>query len=113
MDSPKGVLQALQDRLADAERALRRSRGDEENRIKAEIDELKAQIKQQELIVKNPEAAEQETQNNINAGLERERQPRKPLAGASFTKFINPPPGVAPNYFQDRLMETEQVILCS
>jgi len=34
----------LQDRLADAERALRRSKGDEENRIKAEIEELRSQI---------------------------------------------------------------------
>src|SRR5687768_17240328 len=111
MDAPKGVLQALQDRLADAERALRRSKGDEENRIKAEIEELKSQIQIQQNIVDNPRAAEEQTKKNIEAGLERERKPEKPVASVQATKFINQPPGVAQNYFRDREMETEQVIL--
>ena len=109
MDSPEGILQSYKDRLADAERALRRAKGDEENRITAEIEELKAEIKRQEEIVKNPKAAEEKTEKNIQNGLERERQPEKPVAGKSSTRFINPPPGIAPNYFQDRLIETEQI----
>jgi tetratricopeptide (TPR) repeat protein len=109
MDSPEGILQSYKDRLADAERALRRTKGDEENRITAEIEELKAEIKRQEEIVKNPKAAEEKTKKNIQNGLERERQPEKPVAGKSSTRFINPPPGIAPNYFQDRLIETEQI----
>ncbi len=109
MDSPEGILQSYKDRLADAERALRRAKGDEELRIKAEIEELKAEISRQEEIVKNPKAAEEKTEKNIQSGLERERQPEKPVAGKMSTRFINPPPGIAPNYFQDRLIETEQI----
>ena len=109
MDSPEGILQSYKDRLADAERALRRSKGDEETRIKAEIEELKAEISRQEEIVKNPKAAEKRTEDNIQSGLERERQPEKPVAGKTSTRFINPPPGIAPNYFQDRLIETKQI----
>ena len=109
MDSSEGILQSYKDRLADAERALRRAKGDEENRITAEIEDLKAEIKRQEKIVKNPKAAEEKTEKNIQDGLERERQPEKPVAGKSSTRFINPPPGIAPNYFQDRLIETKQI----
>ncbi|MCU0645941.1 MAG: toll/interleukin-1 receptor domain-containing protein, partial [bacterium] len=54
MDSPKGILQSYKDRLADAQRDLRRARGDEEIRIKAEIEELKMQIQIQQKIVDNP-----------------------------------------------------------
>lgn len=109
MDSPEGILQSYKDRLADAERALRRSKGDEENRIKVEIEELKSQIQIQQKIVDNPKAAEDQTQKNIEAGLERERQPEKPVAGKISTRFINPPPGIAPNYFQDRFDEIKEI----
>jgi hypothetical protein len=44
MDSPR-CLQALQDRLADDQRALRRAKGDEEKRIQADIGELKSRSK--------------------------------------------------------------------
>lgn len=110
MDSPQGKLQALKDRLADAERDLRRARGDEERRIQAEIEELKTQIQTQQKVVENPKAAEEQTQKNINAGLERERQPEKPVAKKTRTKFINPPPGIAPNYFQNRVVETTEIM---
>ncbi len=110
MDSPEGILQSYKDRLADAERALRRAKGDEENRIKAEIEELKSQIQVQQKIVDNPQAAEDQTKKNIEAGLERERQPEKPLAVKATTKFINPPPGIAPTYFQDREFENKEIV---
>ena len=110
MDSPEGQLQALKDRLADAHRDLHRARKEEDKpRIKAEIDELTEQIKRQEEIVRNPKAAEEKTEKNIQSGLERERQPEKPVAGKTSTRFINPPPGIAPPHFQDRYFETEQI----
>lgn len=109
MDSPEGILQSYKDRLADAERALRRAKDDEESRIKSEIEELKAEIGRQEEIVKNPKAAEEKTEKNIQSGLERERQPEKPMAGKTSTRFINPPPGIAPNYFQDRYDEIKEI----
>ena len=110
MDSPEGELQALKDRLADAERDIQRATDVDKPRIQSDIDSLKAQIKKQEEIAKNPEAAKEQTQKNIDAGLERERQPEKPVAKKTSTKFINPPPGIAPNYFQDRQIETKQVV---
>jgi tetratricopeptide (TPR) repeat protein len=110
MDEPEGILEALKDRLMDAERGLRRAKPEDEARIKAEMDDLKAQITRQAEIVRDPQAAQAQTQKNIETGLEREREPAKPVAGKSSTKFINPPPGIAPTYFQDRVVETEQVI---
>jgi len=111
MNSPAGELQAFRDRLSDAERDLQRARKEEDKpRIKAEIDELTEQIKRQEEIVKNPKAAEEKTEKNIQSGLERERKPEKPVASVQFTKFINPPPGVAPTYFQDRLIEEKEIV---
>ncbi len=109
LDSPEGALDELKQRLADANRDLHRAKPEDQPRIKAEIEELKKQIELQQNIVNNPKAAEEQTQKNIEAGLERERQPEKPVAGKTSTRFINPPPGIAPNYFQDRLIETEQI----
>jgi len=97
MDSSEGQLDVLKDRLADAQRDLRRAKPDDQPRIKAELDELTDQIKRQEEIVRNPKAAEEKTEKNIQSGLERERQPEKPVAGKTSTRFINPPPGIAPN----------------
>jgi hypothetical protein len=99
MDLPKGILQSYKDRLADAERALRRAKDEEAQRIQAEIEDLKKQIETQQKIVDDPEGAKAQTQKNIEAGLERERQPDKPIAAKAMTKFINPPPGIAPTYF--------------
>ena len=110
LDSPKGVLDQLKHRLADAYRDLRRSKDDEAQRIQAEIDELKKQVEAQQKIVDNPEAAKKQTEQNIQSGLERERQPEKPVVLKTSTKFINPPPGIAPNYFQNRQVETIEII---
>jgi tetratricopeptide (TPR) repeat protein len=109
LDSPEGVLQALKDRLADAQRDLRRS-PENKQRIEKEIEELNALIQSQEKIVRNPKATQEQTQKNIEAGLERERKPEKPIATKTETKFINPPPGIAPTWYQDRYVEEEEVV---
>jgi len=110
MDSPASVLQAYKDRLADAERALRRAKGDEAQRIQVEIEGLKKQIETQQKIVDDPDGAKAQTQKNIETGLERERKPEKPTAAETTTKFINPPPGIAPTYFQDREVENKEAV---
>ncbi|HLE90662.1 MAG TPA: toll/interleukin-1 receptor domain-containing protein, partial [Anaerolineales bacterium] len=110
MDSSEGQLDTLKDRLADAQRDLRRAKEDDQPRIKAEIDELTEQIKRQEEIVRNPKGAEEQTKKNIETGLERERKPEKPVTSKETTKFINPPPGIAPNYFQDRYLEEVEIV---
>lgn len=109
LELPKGIIRTLNERLTDAEHDLRRAKGEETDRIKAEIEELKRQIEAQQKIVDDPQAAADQTQKNIEAGLERERQPVKTIAAQTSTKFVNPPPGIAPYYFQNRFVETEQI----
>ena len=110
LSSPRGVLQAMQYRLNDAQRDLRRaSNPSEEARIKDEIGQLKKQIAEQKGIVENPQAAARRTERSIQTGLERERQPEKPTTGVARSKFINPPPDMAPTYFQDRYVETKLI----
>ena len=110
LDKPEGQLDTLKYRLADAERDLRRANDAEKPRIQADIDNLNADIERQEKVVENPEAAKEQTTINIQSGLERERQPETPIVKKSSTKFINPAPGIAPTYFQDRQIETQEVV---
>jgi tetratricopeptide (TPR) repeat protein len=110
IDSPEGILQGYKDRLLDAERDLQRTRDEDRPRIKAEIEELTKLIAAQQKIVDNPKAAEELTQKNIEAGLERERKPEKLITTKTEIKFINPPPGIAPTYFQDREVENKEIV---
>jgi tetratricopeptide (TPR) repeat protein len=109
LDSPKGQLQLMRDRLADAERDLRRATPEDEVRIQAEIEQLKNDIKYQDVIVRDPDYAEKRTRKNISAGLQVERQPLEVKPEAPTTKFINPIPLMAPPYFQGRLPELSQI----
>ncbi|RIK40647.1 MAG: hypothetical protein DCC55_14325 [Chloroflexi bacterium] len=110
LTTPAGHLQALKDRLADAQRDLRRTQETtQRRRIEAEITDLQAQITRQEQIVADPQAAAARVQQSIERGLERERQPERPLSGVARTKFIHPPPAIAPAYFQDRHVETRLI----
>lgn len=105
--SPAGALEALKDRLADARRDLQRAPDHAQQvRIQDDIEQLKKDIAKQEEVVRDPRAAERRVEESIARGLERERQPERPVTGAPRSKFINPPPGLAPSYFQDRQMET-------
>jgi len=108
--SPEGVLQSLKDRLEDDNRDLRRARDpDHEARIKNEIELLKKQIKDQQRIIDDPEGAAKRVEESITRGIERERQPERPVSGVTHTKFINHPPAIAPTYFQDRHVETKLI----
>ena len=108
--SPAGALQAMKDRLADAERDLSRATDlTQIARIQDDMDLLRKQIAEQERIVADPQGAARRVEESIAAGLERERKPEKPVGGEARTKFINPPPGVAPTYFQDRYEENKLV----
>jgi len=107
LPSPDGVLQSLKDRLADANRDLRRADDTNRARIEDDIAQLKKQIAEQARVVADPAAAARRTAQSIERAIEREREPAKPISGATRTKFINPPPGIAPNYFQDRFEENK------
>jgi tetratricopeptide (TPR) repeat protein len=106
LDSPEGERYALEQRLADAKRALPRSENPNQRaRVEDEIAELEKQIAKQKRLIADPQAEQRKTERSIQAGLERERKPERPVGGESKTKFINPPPALAPTYFQDRFIE--------
>jgi tetratricopeptide (TPR) repeat protein len=108
-DSPAGRLQGLKERLADAERELPRADQDQEPRIEQELGELRRQIAEQERVLADPKAATQRTQERIASALEREREPEERPAVGRRAKFINPPPLLAPTWFQDRHTETGEI----
>jgi len=109
LTSPKGVLRQLQFRLADAERELSRAREKGERaRIKQDMEQLRAQIAEQEWVMANPTVAVEETRVRIERGIEGQRQPeRQQPRVVAGVKYANPPPMTAPSYFQDRRVETE------
>jgi len=110
LSSPVGLLQQMKDRRADAQRDLPRAVDEAQKaRIQDDIAQLERQIADQQKIVDDPEGAARRVQESIERGLERERKPEKPATGVTISKFINPPPGVAPSYFQDRHVETKLV----
>ncbi|MCG3153475.1 MAG: Photosystem I assembly protein Ycf3 [bacterium] len=110
LDSPAGVLQALEDRLADAQRDLQREQDPQQRtRIQTDLALLQKQIAEQQRVADDPEAARERVAASIAAGLEREREPHQPISGAVRAKFINPPPFTAPSYFQDRYVETKLI----
>ncbi len=110
MVTPEGALQAMKDRLADARRDLRRAVDPMQlARIQDDIDLLEKQVAEQQQIVDNPQAAAKRVEESIARGLERERKPEKLVVGMTSNKFINPPPAMAPSYFQDRFIETAMI----
>ncbi|MBL0344370.1 MAG: toll/interleukin-1 receptor domain-containing protein [Anaerolineales bacterium] len=111
LGSEEGKLDELKHRLEDANRDLRRAKVMKNRASRGDIYDLKKQIERRKKFWKTRGAAKKQTEQNIQNGLERERKPQLPVASFQSSKFINQPPGVAQNYFQDRLMETEQAIL--
>lgn len=110
MSSSEGVLQGLKYRLADAKRDLRRTHDSLQiGRIEDEIERLKGEIKAQKQVVDNPEETERRVHEDIKKGLELEREPEKPMRRETAVRFINSLPGIAPDYFQDRHVETNQM----
>lgn len=110
LDSPDGKLYQLRCRLVDAQRDMRRARDEkEELRIRAELADLQKAIQVQQQVAGDLQSAAKRTQETIDLGIERERQPEKPVTAPTRTKFINRPPAVAPNYFQNRHVETKLI----
>jgi tetratricopeptide (TPR) repeat protein len=104
--TPAGLLHTMNEQLKDALRDLVGALQADKVRIEEEIAQLQQQIKALQAAIENPQAARDETQKNIERGLERERQPEVPIASKMQTRFINRPPLIPPIYFQDRHVET-------
>ena len=109
MGSPEWVLQDLRDQLTEAEWELPRADPAQRPRTEQDIKELRERVAGQERLLADPGAATRRTEERIAAGLERERQPERPLVAPARVKFVNTPPVVAPGYFQDRHVESELV----
>ena len=78
--------------------------------IEREIADLDERIAAQRQAIDHPLAAQTQTSERIETGLERARQPEKPVTKVvSRARFVNPPPMAAPGHFQDRHVETGQV----
>jgi tetratricopeptide (TPR) repeat protein len=107
--SPKWVLQDLRNQLAEAEREMPRSGPEQRPRIRADIDDLRKRIGEQERLAADPRAAARRTEERIAAGLAQQRQPERPVVAAARARFVNQPPVAAPSYFQDRHNESEQI----
>jgi tetratricopeptide (TPR) repeat protein len=109
LSSQEGELQTLKYRLQDALRDLRRAIPEERTRIQDEIEALRQQIVDEEDALQNPQEAKARVEESIQSGIQRERQPEESVTGTTRTKFINPPPIIAPSYFQDRHVETKLI----
>ena len=109
LSAPAGQLRELEYRLHDAERDLRHAVHADRARILQDIEALEAEIASLRAVVRDPQAAARAAQARTEAALERERQPERPAGGRATTKFINPPPLIAPSYFQDRHVENRLI----
>jgi tetratricopeptide (TPR) repeat protein len=104
--TPEGQLGELEVRLVEAQRELPRTDPGQQPAIEQEIEELRRRIDEQRRIVTDPRAVAERTSERIGAGIERERQPERPIVAAPTARLVNPPPMTAPAYFRDRHVET-------
>jgi len=102
----EGQLQSLKYRFSDAQRDLQRATDDDRPRVMKEIEELRAEINRLERIIQCHESAVAQSQESIKIRIESERQSPPRFDVEKRTKFVNPPPMLAPTYFQDRVVET-------
>lgn len=109
LSSPAGRLQTLKDRLAEAQRDMRRTRDPaKQARIRADIAVLETDIAEAGKVLQDPQGAARGVRERIEVDLDIEKQAARPEPVVR-TRFINPPPTIAPAWFQDRFVETGQI----
>ena len=82
----------------------------ERARVEDEIKELRRQIRVQEELTKDLQSAVQRVEDSIAVGIRDDREAAKPPVVAPASRFLNPPPALAPSYFQDRYVETKLLV---
>jgi tetratricopeptide (TPR) repeat protein len=106
-NTPKGVLLALRERLADAERDLQRASDDNNRRrIKDEIEQLEQQIANQEAVIHDPAGVSQRNASRVKMGVAEDRQNTKSITSAGQARFVHSCSFTPPSYFQNRHVET-------
>ncbi|MCK4766573.1 MAG: TIR domain-containing protein [Candidatus Aminicenantes bacterium] len=103
----EGQISTLQEQLDDAERDIQYARENSKPRFADEITRLKQQIRAMNEVIEDPEGSADRLDTRISSGIEIERRPRSKRKTVPKIRFINPPPTVAPRYFQDRFIETK------
>ncbi|MCP4690573.1 MAG: toll/interleukin-1 receptor domain-containing protein, partial [Desulfobacterales bacterium] len=109
LDSPRGKLHDLEERLGDAQRELRRPDNPMRARVLDDMAHLEDQIRRQQRLIDDPDGEARRTRISIERAIERERLPERPVGGVAKTRFINPPPGTVPAYFQNRYAEIKLI----
>lgn len=110
METPAGKVREVALQIADAERDLSRARDDHDRkRIQSELDYLNGNLAHWAELASTPEAVIRAREERVRNTIELERQSRRSSKFCDSARFINPPPAIAPSYFQDRLEETRQV----
>ena len=111
LKSKEGVLHGLKEHLDDARRDLSREQDPhQQSRIREEIARLEKQIAEKQNILADPEAASKRVDESITRRIAQERRPEQPAVSPNRSRVINQPPTVSPLYFQNRFIETEQII---
>ncbi len=106
LGTPEGVLRTLKSQLSDLGRELPRAEASRQPGIEAAILDLKKRIEEQQALVDDPQGASQRTEQRINQGLKRIQTSEPRESAQPLLKYINPPPVVAPTWFQNRHVET-------
>ena len=103
-----GRPQGMKDRLADAQRDLRRAHDPEGVNVN-DITLLQQHIADNSGWSIDPQGAERRVEESIAQGLERERQPEKPLSSVPRTDSSTHRLVCSRNYFQNRFVETKLI----
>jgi hypothetical protein len=102
-DRPEGQLETLQEEVEDAKRDLDYAPEGQKQRVIAALSTLEQQIQN----LKGAMIRAESTPERIARGIQRERQPHPAKDSNIQIRFVNPPPMVAPRYFQNRHVETK------
>ncbi|QDU39615.1 Tetratricopeptide repeat protein [Maioricimonas rarisocia] len=107
LDTDEGRLEEVRLLLSAAQRDLRRAATDDQMaRIQRDIERFQHEEDELSRTLENPAAARTRVRQSISRGLERERSaPERHVI--RDTRVVHAPPAVAPDHFQDRVVETE------
>ena len=109
LETPAGQARQVEYRLAEARDDLRDAAPDQQARIQADIRQLEQDAQRLRAIARDPQAAARQSDERIRAAMQRASQPAQWDAERAQGKFINPPPLIAPSYFQDRHVENSLI----